>query len=96
MSIKNLNPYQAKLVFEWKNEEVIIEFTNPERSKIQGKIKDIDVHRNGFIIETPVGEVLVLGGIRCITKPGPNYVPESIPETIRKEYPSRVAGESNI
>jgi hypothetical protein len=84
-----LNPYQAKLVFEWKNEEVIVEFTNPERPKIQGKIKDIDVHRNGFIIKTSEGdEVLVLGGIRCITKPGPDYVPEIIPETIRKEYPS--------
>jgi hypothetical protein len=90
MSIKNLNPYQAKLVFEWKNEEVIVEFTNPERPKIQGKIIDIDVHRNGFIIEAPEGEVLVLGGIRCITKIDSDYVPESIPETIRKEYSSTV------
>lgn len=92
MPAGNLNPYQAKLVFEWKNEEVIVEFTNPDRPQIQGKIKDVDVHRNGFIIETSESEVLVLGGIRCITKPGPDYVPESIPVTLRKEYSSKING----
>lgn len=96
MSFRNLNPYQAKLVFEWKNEEVIVEFTNPDRPKIQGKVKDVDVHRNGFIIETLEGEVLVLGGIRCITKLDPDYVPESIPSTLRKEYNQKVTGESDI
>jgi small nuclear ribonucleoprotein (snRNP)-like protein len=76
MPIKNLTPYQNKLLKEWKEEEVIVEFTDPEKKDIRGIIRDVDVHQNIFIIENSMEQVILIKGIRCIRKLNLQYVPE--------------------
>lgn len=85
---KKLNPYQERL-FQWKGEEVIVEWTNPKRSPIRGKIVEVDIWKDNFMIETSVGEIWVQGGVRCITKIDPENhekIPEVHPTTSRKQY----------
>jgi len=92
---KELNPYQARILFEWKNEEVIVEFTNPNRPNIHGKIVEVDVWHDKIMLDTPDGEIWIHGGVRCIRKIKPEKlgnVPESIPSTLRKEYSSKING----
>lgn len=67
--MNELNPYQRKLL-RWKGERVEVTFINGE--KIDGRVADVDVWRNKFLIKTDYGEVLVLGGVALIKKNNDN------------------------
>lgn len=86
---KKLNPYQAMVLFDWKNEEVIVEFTSPNKPDIKGKIIEVDVWAGNFILETETEKVWIQGGVRCVRQIKTDIVesiPEALPVTTRKQY----------